>query len=397
MARVVASVETRVELPSPLDFSGPRRSGLALQFYGPLKGYGSIASVAGEIAAQVLRHVPSAGVCNYYGPPLFRGELEPGLGLDRSAPVGFFYGYPGYIPDFFYDHQVRIAGFVCESESIPAAWVERLQKMDLVIVPSEFCRRAFFDSGVTTPIMAVGHGLEPEFRPGKGPPADGLFTFLNVFSSRFADRKSAEELIRCFRRVFGGMRSVRLRLRVDEPGILPGLIQAYDAEDLVHLDMPDRRDVAILADCYRQAHCTVHPTRSEGFGLIPLQSIACATPVIAPRHTALREYLDDTNSMEVRMGRGDVSLDLSGHPLDCGYRVDEPALEAALHRMWSEWDRHKSLAAAASPGIRGRFGWDAALRKLMTLLRALVDAAGGKDCRDLIREAAATRPPVRAA
>ena len=397
MEQVVASVETQVELPSPLDFSGPRRSGLPLQFYGPLQGYGSIASVAGEIATQILKHVPGAGVWNYYGPPLFRGELEEELGLDANAPVGFFYGFPGYIPDFFDGHPVRIAAFVCESETIPAAWVERLQQVDLVIVPSEFCRRAFSDSGVTTPIMVVRHGLEPEFTPGEGSPVDGPFTFLNVFSSRLADRKSANELIRCFRRALGGMRDVRLQLRVDEPGILPRLIREHDAEDLVHLDIPERRDVESLADCYRQAHCTVHPSKSEGFGLIPLQSIACATPVIAPRHTALGEYLDDGNSMGLRMGRGDISLDSFGHPLDCGYRVDEPALEAALHRMWSEWDRHKSLAATASPGIRGRFGWDAALRNLMTLLRALVDVEGGKERRDLIREAAAQRPPTKAA
>ncbi len=311
--------------------------------------------------------------------------------------MGFFYGFPGYIPDFFDGHRVRIAGFVCESETIPAAWVERLQTMDLVIVPSEFCRRAFIDSGVTTPIMVVGHGLEPAFRPGEGPPADGPFTFLNVFSSRFADRKGAAELIRCFANVFRGTRGVRLQLRVDEPGNLPKLIEEHRTEELVHLDMPEHREVESLAACYRNAHCTVHPSKSEGFGLIPLQSIACATPVIAPRHTALGEYLDDDNSLDLPMDRGEVSRDPLGYPSDCGYKVDESALEAALHQMWSEWDRYKSSAAAASARIRERFRWDVALGDLMCLLRALGDAEGSETCSALILEATTGRPPREAA
>ena len=49
--------------------------------------------------------------------------------------------------------------------------------------------------------------------------------------------------------------------------------------------------MVVLGLIFSRMNCTVHPSRGEGFGLVPLQSLACETPVIAPAVTGMTEYL----------------------------------------------------------------------------------------------------------
>jgi glycosyltransferase involved in cell wall biosynthesis len=48
-----------------------------------------------------------------------------------------------------------------------------------------------------------------------------------------------------------------------------------------------------LAAIYSGAHALVFPSDDEGFGLPPLEALACGTPVAACDIPALREVLDD--------------------------------------------------------------------------------------------------------
>jgi alpha-1,3-rhamnosyl/mannosyltransferase len=48
-----------------------------------------------------------------------------------------------------------------------------------------------------------------------------------------------------------------------------------------------------LASIYTGAHALVFPSDDEGFGLPPVEALACGTPVVAAATTALREVLGD--------------------------------------------------------------------------------------------------------
>lgn len=52
-------------------------------------------------------------------------------------------------------------------------------------------------------------------------------------------------------------------------------------------------DRARLRDLYRHARAFVYPSRYEGFGIPPLEAMACGAPVIATRTGAITEYADD--------------------------------------------------------------------------------------------------------
>jgi glycosyltransferase involved in cell wall biosynthesis len=366
----------RVSLPGvrPAIFDGSSRKDVSVQFYGMLRGCCSLSNVSTQFARQLIQRFEGAALHSYTGRPYFDGRIEGRAGIDRSAPIGVFHGVPEAVPPFFFDHKTTIGAFVCETNEIPGRWVRRCNCFDLILVPSRFCRSVFQRSGVTTPIALAPHGLEPEYVPKGNPSRDDRFVFYDVARSAYQHRKSCEELIRSFVRAFQGRRDVLLRLRTERTPAIRGWLDTYRAGDLIEIDETKGCSTAEFAAIYSQVHCTVHPARAEGFGLIPFQSIACETPVIAPRVTGMADYLDTRNAMLLRTkGMGDQA-DLY-HPGNATSEADEDHLVELLRHAESRWELEKSRARDVGPGFRARHTWERALGKVMTLIGELVESA----------------------
>jgi hypothetical protein len=189
---------------SELDLAGPYRPGIRVQLYGMFEGCFSIAAVCTQLGRALTRGLEGVALHSYNGPHFFDRSLAEHAAVDHAAPVGIFYGFPDDIPAVFSRHSFRIGGFVCETDRIAPTWVEICNSLDLVIVPSSFCRHAFHTSGVRVPVMVVPHGLEPEYRPVKEKRRSKPLVFYNAFNSgSLLERKSAEELVRCFLEAFG--------------------------------------------------------------------------------------------------------------------------------------------------------------------------------------------------
>ena len=107
---------------------------------------------------------------------------------------------------------------------------------------------------------------------------------------------------------------------------------------------------ALLPPLLGGARIFVYPSLYEGFGLPPLEAMACATPVITSNVSALPEVVADAA----------VQVD----PLD----VD--ALAAAIERVWDDDELQAALRERGLERSR-QFTWEATARQTLEVYRTV--------------------------
>ena len=71
------------------------------------------------------------------------------------------------------------------------------------------------------------------------------------------------------------------------------LLTYVEAEFHYRIEFVGRIPNHVLVDYYNQANLSILPSRAEALGIIPLESMACGTPVIMSNRSAAREIIDD--------------------------------------------------------------------------------------------------------
>ena len=102
-----------------------------------------------------------------------------------------------------------------------------------------------------------------------------------------------------------------------------------------------------LRDLYRSALMFVYPSRYEGFGIPPLEALACGAPVIATRTGAIAEYAGDAALL---IERGDVD-----------------ALRGSMVRLLRDASLRDELGKLG-PGRAQLYRWEASAAKMTSLL-----------------------------
>src|SRR5262249_23893600 len=203
---------------------------------------------------------------------------------------------------------------------LPRAWAEGAREADEVWVYSRWVRDVYARSGVPAErVRVVPLGFNPEVFTPEGPaydlPTRNALRFLFVGGA--LHRKGADLLLEAYRRAFtraddvclvvkdmgthtfyqGQTLAAAFRQAAADP---PGPVAIYLDEDL-----PD----ADLAALYRACSCVVLPYRGEGFGLSPLEGMACGRPAIVTAGGATDDYLVDSMALRVpHRRRSGVSL-----------------------------------------------------------------------------------------
>jgi len=148
-------------------------------------------------------------------------------------------------------------------------------------------------------ITVVPNGVDPFFSPGPDPsppgssgpwPLSSRSPYI-LYVGTFEPRKGIPDLLYAW-----------LSLPASRPmlvlcgdtgwGRIEGLegLRSEHPRDIVVLDFVDR---PTLRELYRQALVFVYPSRHEGFGLPPLEAMACGTPVLSTATGAIDDYLGE--------------------------------------------------------------------------------------------------------
>ena len=199
-----------------------------------------------------------------------------------------------------------------ETDKIPVYWAITLNAFDEIIVPCEANKKAFEESGVTTPIHIVHMpAVQEEYNLDDVAPFEipetnpETMVFYNI--SQWTHKKGLDAAIRSYFLAFQNNENVLLVLKgyvgmKNQQGDAQKLVQAIDAIKegmrLQHYPRIYITDMVMNEDQIRQMHklgdCYVNMSRGEGWGIPAFEAMLYGNELITTTHTGMAEWADST-------------------------------------------------------------------------------------------------------
>jgi glycosyltransferase involved in cell wall biosynthesis len=286
----------------------------------------------------------------------------------------------------------RVGYWFWELAHFPLVFADRFRHFDEIWAPSEFCA-ASFRTLSDVPVRHVPPCVPPPEprmadRLALGLEPDRFYFFYSFDVASVPERKNPHAAIEALRRLQAlTSRRVGLVLKVMRAGLNRDLLTAIrDAASGLPVvfwsEQGSRDDLeTLLSAC--DACLSLH--RSEGLGLLPIESMYLRKPVVATGYGGVTDYLDETTGFPVgyrmrRVGAGNA-------PYPEGAAWADPDLDSAAEQMRRVVEE-PALAATRA---------EAAHRRVLGLYS--VEAAGERLAREVARlggpplPVAGARPP----
>lgn len=226
-----------------------------------------------------------------------------------------------------------------------------MQRADRVVAVSEFVAHSAKQTLIDTPMQVIYNGIDTKgFKPShRASNATRPFTLLYVGS--WTARKGVDLLAPIMRELGEGF-----ELRYTG---------GPEAEkDKAHMP-PNMSDIgylqgdAAVANAMQDADALLFPSRSEGFGLVAAEALACGLPVVASRIGPLIEVVDH--------GETGVLCQLD----------DVASFVNALRNLPTDQTRLDAMSRAAPSRMQERFSEQAMIEKYLAVYRNITSASLG--------------------
>lgn len=337
----------------------------------------------GEAARNAIAALCAAGINVTVSPLTFEkvrvdygypGELAKSL-VNRDIEYDFviLHATPEQWPGLRTEEKIYIGYVAWETSKIHPSWVRFCNTCAHEIwLPSSNNHQVFYNSGVTTPLRIIPHGIDVDLFSPYGEMAFlPTKTFLSggktiVFGSifRWSERKSPRELLLAYLSEFSPddnvllvLKSENINVTNDEKSILKERISHIQKQidsplpKICYLsDFLPKQQIAAL---YRSFDVLVHPAKGEGFGLPIAEAMACGTPVIVSDWGGQIDFVNESNGYIVQTTPAPVSnMDWSPWYKDGGQMWAIPNVDSLRTIMRSivndaEALRKKGMAARA--------------------------------------------------
>lgn len=231
-----------------------------------------------------------------------------------------------------------------ETSKIPIEFVDNLNRFDEVIVPSEWNKQVFINSGVEKPISVIPLGINSNDwdyieRDFNSKP----FTIIWQ-GSFYGDRKGGRMIEAIFNQL--NLKDSLLILKSNH----------LHTEKRIKWDLwlNNGHTIRSIGNCYSQehllellaqAHLSVYPSYGEGFGLVPLEHMATGLPVILSDNTGMSQYCDTDYCMPIECSEKFATY---GEESGTDYLPDENLLSTAIEYAYHHRGDMKVLGEKAS-------------------------------------------------
>lgn len=333
----------------------------------------------------------------------FRGSSVGDAELDEICNIPISYDTvivhlpPEYFPYWARrEPGKRIVGHtVWETDKAPRHWPPLFQSLHLAIVPSEWNRRVFRDSGITVPIKVVPHPLGVNPLELNGANCDGVvegiessdFVFYTI--NTWTSRKRVALTIEAYLNAFTAEDPVSLVVKTSSkemtwsripftgryvvPARWPvawakrGHRQPAKICLIAADDIPETQIRAI----HRRGDCYVSLCTAEGWGMGAFDAAALGRPIVMTAYGGQRDFLPDHLAYLVDYSLEPVRdglLHSSYTPDQSWAAPDVGHASALMRRVYEHQEKARERGTALGEFVRERFEMDRVAQELVEAL-----------------------------
>jgi glycosyltransferase involved in cell wall biosynthesis len=283
---------------------------------------------------------------------------------------------------------ISIGRTMFETDSIPKSWVEILNEMTEIWVPSEFNRETFAAAGVPRSRLQIIPGTLDEnmFNPDHVTPYTltdtASFKFLSVFD--WSIRKGWDILLQAYFEEFDANDDISLILKlthINEPNTDPYEkirelagklgIHKHPSIHIMHQHLSEKEMVGL----YKAVDCFVLPSRGEGWGRPYMAAMAMELPTIGTKWSAPLTFMNKENSYLIEI-EGLIPVDPTGMPVHFqGHHWAEPSvdhLKALMRQVYTHQTQAKRKGKQARKDLFPRFAKETIGRQIFARIDELV-------------------------
>jgi glycosyltransferase involved in cell wall biosynthesis len=339
--------------------------------YGPKVGYSSFEVVTRGFLEGVAKNGYEASWCSTGRQHLPEYGMD-WVGADVAVVCGS-YAYCGNTD--FGCHSKRYVMLAPNSTWVPESFYREVSScgFDGVLTPSHWGKSVIEESatsGFGTPVHVVRHGVSVNHkrRDMEGLKESRKVMLLHMCNSSI-ERKGTRELLRAFSK-WDKRDKASLGIVCNPMDV--AILKSY-ASDGVQIISRINGSPEVVSDLYSTADLVVQPSRAEGFGLVPLEALACGTPVAMTLVTGHNEYAFDksgskrTGVIEIEHGpMKSVEYDPGG----AAATVSADGIIAALDRFMERRDHFAQQAALALDEVALKWSWGFQTRRFLERVEA---------------------------
>ncbi|MCW3105222.1 MAG: hypothetical protein JWO09_3662 [Bacteroidetes bacterium] len=288
-----------------------------------------------------------------------------------------------------------------EATTIPPAWAERSSQHDHIIVPTLSSANAWINSGISSSKISICPlGVDPAiFKPGiaaldlgmtrEKPVHEYAVRMMNI--SDFIPRKNITGLLRAWLEATSSSDDAVLILKA---GLYHEHLHTWLQQKIVGIQeaagktFEEAAPICWISDLlapdampslYAAGTHYISMSHGEGWDLPMMEAGACGLQLIAPRHSAYENWMDEQWTSFIPSKEIDVPAD---HPptLLSGLRFWLPEHDAAVEIIQRAVKGEMLSAQPASEAIRKKYTWANTTQRLMQILDSLYGDVPGSAC-----------------
>lgn len=318
----------------------------------------------------------------YAGSPIKQGinfqGIRPGTDYNISLSYTAMHNFPRYLQ---HSKKNRFGIWCYEfngHNSLPVGFAKNYLHCDKILAPSTFAREVFLNSGIPEDrIVIIPHGINikeiDETHPYPLKTKKSVKILINL--GQIHKRKNLPGALEIFGKAFSKRDDVCLVMKIQDRK--PSQMFELDFNKVYRTfeeKFPQHAEVEIIREflpniysLYKSCDITFSPSNAEGFGMVPLEGLACGLLPVASKYGGFLDFLNKDNSLLIEGKEFNVPPDYLYYQQKTGTIAFKPDTDDGVEKLRRAVDICKSFPIDKIK-IREDYSWLEITKKIMELV-----------------------------